>query len=80
MSTLLSLLTGPNTLVAGILAVLAAVAAAWFKGRSSGVRSERDKQTSRDAAAMTEAQKIDEAVAGNTPEANRSELSKWSKS
>ncbi|MGE9185372.1 hypothetical protein ACQKIA_31220 [Escherichia coli] len=80
MTAILSLFTGSNTLVAGLLAVLAAVAAAWFKGRSSGVRSERDKQVSRDAAAMTEAQKIDEAVAGNTPEANRNELSKWSKS
>lgn len=45
MTALLSLFTGSNTLIAGLLAVLAAIAAAWFKGRSSGVKSERDKQT-----------------------------------
>jgi len=43
MTALLSLFTGSNTLIAGLLAVLAAVGAAWFKGRSSGVKSERDK-------------------------------------
>jgi hypothetical protein len=79
MTALLSLLTGGNGLIAGLVAVLIAVGGAWLKGRSMGVNSERSKQIARDAAAMSEAQKIDEAVAGNDPDANRKELSKWAR-
>ena len=79
MTALLSLLTGGNELIAGLVAVLIAVGGAWLKGRSMGVNSERDKQIKRDAEAMSEAQKIDEAVAGNDPDANRKELSKWAR-
>jgi hypothetical protein len=79
MTALLSLLTGGNGLIAGLVAALVGAAALFFKGRSMGANSERDKQIKRDAAAMSEAQKIDEAVAGNDPDANRNELKKWSK-
>jgi len=79
MTALLSLLTGGNGLITGLVAVLIAVGGAWLKGRSMGANSERDKQIKRDVAALSEAQKIDEAVAGNAPDENRKELKKWSR-
>ncbi len=79
MNVLLSLLTGGNGIFIGIAAVIAAIAGAWLKGRSSGANAERDKQLKRDAAAMSEAQRIDQAVAGNDPDENRKELGKWSR-
>jgi len=79
MTALLSLLTGGNGLIAGLVAVLIAVGGAWLKGRSMGANSERNKQIKRDAEAMSEAQKIEQQVAGNDPDANRKELSKWSR-
>jgi len=79
MTALLSLVTGGNGLIAGLVAVLIAVGGAWFKGRSMGANSERDKQIKRDAEAMDEAQKIEQQVAGNDPDANREELRRWSK-
>jgi outer membrane murein-binding lipoprotein Lpp len=45
MTALLSLLTGGNGLIAGLVAVLIAVGGAWLKGRSMGANSERSKQT-----------------------------------
>jgi len=78
MTALLSLLLG-NKLITGLFAALIGSAVMFFKGRSMGANSERDKQIKRDAAAMSEAQRIDEAVAGNDPDANRKELSRWSK-
>ncbi len=57
---------------AGVLAILAA---AYSKGKTA----ERSAQKSRDFEAMTEAQKIDEAVAGNAPDENRKELRRWSR-
>lgn len=46
---------------------------------SKGKAAERAKQIEADAAAATEASKIDDAVAGRAPDANRKELSGWSK-
>lgn len=57
---------------AGVLAILAT---AYSKGKAA----ERAAQSTRDYEAMTEAQKIDEAVAGNAPDENRKELEKWSR-
>lgn len=58
-----------------VLAFAATVYAVWIKGG----QHEKDKQIKRDLEAMTEAQKIEEAVAGNLPEDNRKELNKWSR-
>ena len=58
--------------VAGVLAILAT---AYSKGKAA----ERAAQKSRDYEAMSEAQKIDEAVAGNAPDDNRNELKKWAR-
>ena len=79
MTALLSLLMGGNGVFIGIAAVIAAIAGAWMKGRSSGANAERGKQAARDAVAMSEAQRIDQAIAGNDPDENRKELSKWSR-
>lgn len=78
MTALLSLILG-NKFIVGLFATFIGSVVVFFKGRSMGVNSERDKQIKRDAAAMSEAQKIDQAVAGNDPDANRKELSKWSR-
>lgn len=78
MTALLSLVLG-NKLISGLVVTLFGALFAFFKGRSMGAQSERTKQLARDAAAMSEAQRIDQAVAGNDPDANRKELSKWAK-
>lgn len=57
---------------AGVLAILAT---AYSKGKAA----ERAAQKSRDFEAMSEAQKIDEAIAGNAPVDNRAELKKWAR-
>ena len=51
-----------------------------FKIRQSGVNDERAKQAASELAARTEGQKIDDAVAGRSPDDNRERLGKWSKS
>lgn len=79
MSALLAwLLTNPTVLAIG--AGFIAVVAAFVKGRLSGAEAERNKQAADQAAARSEAQEIDDAVAGRAPDANRTELGKWSKS
>lgn len=62
-------------LLAGIIG-LVGLTAAYFKGKSK----ERAKQAAADAAARTEGQKIDDAVAGRAPDDNRGRLGTWSKS
>jgi len=57
--------------------VVAALFAAYLKIHRDGAESERRKQAAREWEAMSEAQKIDEYVAGNSPEDNRSALKKW---
>lgn len=58
------------------LASLAGLVTAYFKGKAS----QKAKQAAADAAARTEGQKIDDAVAGRAPDDNRERLGKWSKS
>lgn len=58
-------------------ALIAAIA--WgFHQRLAGAKAERNKQVAANAAAATEGQKIDDAVAGRAPDANRERLGKWS--
>lgn len=47
---------------------------------SKGKAAEKAKQIAADAAAATEASKIDDAVAGRAPDENRKGLGKWAKS
>lgn len=51
-----------------------------WKVYAMGKASQRAKQAAADAKATTEAQKIDDAVAGRTADDNRGRLGKWSKS
>jgi hypothetical protein len=62
--------------------LIAAVAGLGFlwSAYSKGKAAERAKQIAADAAAATEGQKIDDAVAGRAPDDNRKALGKWSKS
>lgn len=80
MELVTSLLGGGNGLLIGLGVILAAVLGAFFKGRSSGKRSERDKQSKARLEAMKESERIEQEVAGNSPDDNRAELKKWGKS
>ena len=60
---------------AGVLAVLAGV---WFKGRSSGKKSERERQQKERAKVDAKIDKVEDAVDRMTPEEKRKELGEWS--
>lgn len=65
-----------------LTAILAAVVAAlgWgFHQRLAGARKERDKQAADRLRARTEADKIDDAIAGRDANSNRDALKKWAK-
>ena len=76
--TLMGLIGGGNGLLAGLAGILAVVVAAFLKGWSAGKAQERAKTDRARLESMTEAQKIDEAIAGRDPAANRKELGRWS--
>lgn len=77
MDALLSIFAGNGFLI-GVGGILAMIAAAFFKGRSAGKRTERDKQAADRLKARTEADKIEDAVAGRNPDDNRAKLKVWS--
>jgi Flp pilus assembly protein TadG len=58
------------------VAALAGLCTAYAKGKAN----QKATQDAADAAARTEAQKIDDAVAGRAPDDNRGRLGKWSRS
>lgn len=62
-----------------LLATGAALAGLWT-AYARGRASQKARQDAADAAARTEAQKIDDAVAGRTPDDNRGRLGRWSRS
>lgn len=76
MDAILSIFTG-NSFLIGLGGVLAMIAAAFFKGRSAGKQAERDKQAGERLKARTDADKIDDAIAGRDPDANRDKLKEW---
>jgi hypothetical protein len=66
-----------------IIAIMGGIVAAiaWgFRQRLAGASAERAKQAASQSKAVSEAQAIDDAIAGRAPAANREELTKWSKS
>jgi hypothetical protein len=69
-----------NPTIIGILSAVVAVISGVLWGRVTGAKAERNKQAVKDAAAATEGQKIDDAVAGRAPDDNRARLDKWAKS
>mgnify|MGYP001316436054 CR=1 FL=1 len=65
-----------------VLAVIGGIAAALgigFHQRRAGARNARDRQAAGRLDTLTEAQRIDEVIAGRDPDANRKELGKWSR-
>jgi hypothetical protein len=79
MSALLVWLVSNPTILAIGAGLLGALG--WgFHQRLAGAKAERNKQAVADAAARTQGQEIDDAVAGRAPDDNRERLSRWSKS
>ncbi|TPM89873.1 hypothetical protein [Mesorhizobium sp. B2-1-3A] len=72
------LLTHTSILIAALGAVGTLIGLGY--GNLRGAKRERDKQAVKDATAGSEAQAIDDAVAGRAPDTNRERLGKWSKS
>lgn len=62
MTALLSLLTGGNGLIARLLAALVGALALFFKGRSTGINSERAKQDRQRIDSMHKAKEIDDEI------------------
>lgn len=58
--------------------VIIAIAAAWFKGRSSGKAVEQARQQAKRAKINRQIDTIEDDVADNTPAENREELKRWS--
>lgn len=59
-----------------IIAIVGALG--WgFHQRRAGAKAEQAKRAAERLKARTEADRIDDAVAGRDPDANRKELSKW---
>lgn len=78
MDAILSIFTGGNSIFIAIMGGLFAALIAWMRGRSTGARAERDKQAGERLKARTEADRIEDAIAGRDPDENRKELRKWS--
>jgi len=79
MSALLAWFLSNPTVIAFGLTIIGGIG--WgFHQRLAGAQAERNKQADEQAAATSEAQKIDDAIAGRAPDANRTELGRWSKS
>jgi len=76
--TIVSLLTGGNSIFIALMGGLFAALIAWMRGRVTGARKERDKRATERLKAKTEADRIEDAVAGRDGDRNRKELGKWS--
>lgn len=79
MAALIAFLLTHTSLLIAALGAIATVFGLGY-GNLRGAKRERDKQAVKDAAAGTEAQAIDDAVAGRAPDDNRERLGKWSNS
>jgi len=78
MSAIIAMLASKaGTYLVGAGVVIAAFVATYVKGRISGATLERDRQAASEAKAKSIADEIDDAVAGRSPDANRTELGKW---
>ncbi len=78
MSAIISLILG-NKYVVMLMAGVLAVAGAWWKGRSGGIKRERDKQARANLKRMENRDEVEDAVAGRTDEENRKRLGRWVK-
>lgn len=67
---------GMATILGTLMVFLTFIGTVLFK---KGQISERHKQAERERRARSEADEIEQAVAGNDPEENRKHLGKWSR-
>lgn len=77
MSAIIAFLLTHTSLLIAALGALGTLFGIGY-GNLRGAKRERNNQAVKDAAAATEGQKIDDAVAGRAPDANRERLGKWS--
>jgi hypothetical protein len=68
-----------NLILFGACGALMAIAAAFLKGRSDGVRIERARQTEAERATRALADSVDDSVSALPPAAARKELKRWSR-
>jgi hypothetical protein len=74
-----TLLSGGTSWLIGAGGIVALVLGIFFKGRSSGKAAEKAQQAEARLRSITEAQKVEDAIAGRLPDENRKRLSKWSR-
>lgn len=65
--------------VAPALLGAALVVSAWFAGRRGGAADERAKQAGARLDDVSEAKRIEDAIAGRSDAENREELGKWAR-
>ncbi len=78
MTTIIGLILG-NKFVLMLVAGVVAVAGAWFKGRSGGIKRERDRQARATLHNIETRDDVEDAIAGRTDAEKREELGKWVK-
>lgn len=78
-SWLLSLIVGPNSIFLILGGAIIAFFAHGARQRAVGARKEREKQAAERQKAKTEADTIEDAIAGRDPDENRERMKqKWS--
>lgn len=70
-------MTGLETILGGVIAALAAVAIAFFKGRSTGAQSERAKQDAASRKSLESRNRTDDEIARMSPDDRLRALDGW---
>jgi hypothetical protein len=70
---------GPNSILIALGGVLAAVLAAFLKGRIEGARAERARRAEAEIRARDIADEVQNDVGAMLPDAARKELSRWAR-
>ena len=78
MASIIAVILG-NKFILMFVAGIVAVAGAWFKGRSGGIKRERDRQARATLHNIETRDDVEDAVAGRTDDEKRKELGKWVK-
>lgn len=74
---IVSLISGGNGLFVVLGLVLTLLAGGFVKTYRAGKKSERANHERERLEALTESEKIEQAIAGNDPDVNREKLKKW---
>jgi hypothetical protein len=70
---------GSNSILIALGGVLVALAAAFFKGRIEGAKTERTKQAEAEVKARDIADQVDNDIGAMPPDAARKELGRWAR-